>query len=92
MGLPPLEAKLGARASAVPADWLREKVTVDQAEAQAIRGENQEWQAIKSGIEAGDEVWLFSSDAESWRHLAGRAGVVVVRDGVQVASMVTMMN
>jgi hypothetical protein len=29
----------------------------------------------------GDELWMWSTDAESWQHLCGRGGYVLVRDG-----------
>jgi hypothetical protein len=39
-----------------------------------------------------DELWAFSSPAEYWKGLAGRAGVALVRDGRPIAHVVTVMN
>lgn len=43
-------------------------------------------------MQEGDELWIFSTSDESWKHLAGRAGISLVRDGQVVSSMVTKMN
>jgi hypothetical protein len=40
----------------------------------------------------GDEVWTFSTPAESWRRLGGRAGLALVRSGRIIALAVTAMN
>lgn len=42
--------------------------------------------------EPGDEVWEFSSSRDSWEHLAGCAGVALVRQGVVVDISVTMRS
>jgi hypothetical protein len=39
-----------------------------------------------------DEIWEFSSSLESWQHLAGRAGVALVRDGTVIDACVTVLN
>ena len=39
-----------------------------------------------------DEVWAFSSSSESWEHLAGRAGLAIVRERTVVDAFVTLMN
>ena len=43
-------------------------------------------------MQPGDELWTFSSPAQSWEDLAGRAGVALVRDGNPIKVLVTMMN
>ncbi len=50
------------------------------------------WEAIKTQMQPGDELWTFASSAESWRHLAGRSGIALVRDKKVIASFVTRMN
>lgn len=40
----------------------------------------------------GDQVWRFSTTQDSWEHLAGRSGFVLVRNGEIVAEAVTLMN
>jgi len=53
---------------------------------------NAEWEALKARMQPGDELWTFASSPESWRDLAGRAGIALVRDGQIVERLVTMMN
>lgn len=43
-------------------------------------------------MQPGDQLVHFVSSADSWKHLAGRAGIALVRDGKVIAAMVTMMN
>jgi len=43
-------------------------------------------------MEEGDELWEFRSPVESWEHLAGRAGIALVRQGEIINFIVTMMN
>jgi hypothetical protein len=33
-----------------------------------------------------------ASPADDWQHMAGRAGVALVRDGIPIEIIVTMMN
>lgn len=53
---------------------------------------NSEWEALKAAMQPGDELWTFTSSPASWRALAGRAGIAVVRGGRIVATIVTMKN
>jgi hypothetical protein len=53
---------------------------------------NQQWEALKAEMKPGDEIWSFSSPAQTWEDLAGRAGVVLIRDGKVVKMLVTAMN
>jgi hypothetical protein len=53
---------------------------------------NREWEALKAGMEPGDELWTFASSPASWRALAGSAGIALVREGRIVATIVTMQN
>jgi hypothetical protein len=53
---------------------------------------NDRWEALKARMQPGDELWTFQSSAESWRDLAGRAGVALVRKGAIVERLITMMN
>jgi hypothetical protein len=54
--------------------------------------QNRQWEEFKALVLPGDELWTFSSPPDSWEHLAGRAGVALVRDGVPVRVIITMMN
>jgi hypothetical protein len=53
---------------------------------------NGEWEALKTSMQPGDELWTFASSSASWRALAGRAGIALVRDGKIVATIITMRN
>ncbi|MGD0147065.1 MAG: hypothetical protein ABSB77_00620 [Xanthobacteraceae bacterium] len=53
---------------------------------------NSQWEALKAEMQPGDELWTFSSPAESWKYLAGRAGVALVRDGKPIKVVITLMN
>ena len=86
-----------------PSDLLR-KVTVAEAEEAhmvTIRESGQEvpfgyvhsqWKRLLSRMQEGDELWEFNSDEQSWKLLAGRAGVALLRDGKIIAEIVTSMN
>jgi hypothetical protein len=43
-------------------------------------------------MQPGDQLWTFTSSWQSWRDLAGRAGIALVRKGQIIERLVTMMN
>lgn len=51
-----------------------------------------QWRTLVDRMEPTDELWEFSSSVESWRALAGRRGICLVRDGRIVDSIITMMS
>ena len=53
---------------------------------------NGDWSQLLAIMQDGDELWTFSTSEESWKHLAGRAGISLVRNGEVIRSMVTKMN
>jgi hypothetical protein len=53
---------------------------------------NSQWEALKAEMQPGDELRTFRSPDQSWQDLAGRAGVVLVRDGTPIKTLVTVMN
>jgi hypothetical protein len=82
---------------------LGKKITVEEAEAHPTRiretGElkpfgycNAEWERLKRAMQPGDELYHFSSSPESWKHLAGRRGIALVRNGEIIADIITSMN
>jgi hypothetical protein len=79
-------------------EWLTTKTTVAELEAKHMHKgkpfgyQNAKWEALKAKIVNGDELWEFSSPPESWRSLAGRAGVALVRDGEVIDSIVTILS
>lgn len=83
----------------------RRRVTVAQAEAEnMVRNDRlgpdpvpfgfqrEKWQRLVGQMREGDELWEFSSSPDSWHHLAGRAGIELVREGKVVDTIVTMMT
>lgn len=72
--------------SAKPED-LRYEVGDHSSEEYA---EAMEW--LRDQHKDGDQVWRFSTSHDSWGHLAGRSGFVLLREGKIVAEAVTMMN
>jgi hypothetical protein len=53
---------------------------------------HQAWEDFKAAMAPGDELWTFSSPAESWADLAGRAGIALVRKDIPIRTIVTKMN
>jgi hypothetical protein len=89
----------------IPRKWLVRRTTVEEAESRNLVTDqrlgpkpvpfgfmNEQWERFKGRLRKGDELWEFSSSAESWRHLAGRAGICIVRDGRIIDTMVTRLN
>jgi hypothetical protein len=85
--------------------WLVTRVTVDEAEAKHMVSDDRlgpdpvsfgftynDWTALVKQILPGDELWEFCSPPPSWERLAGRQGIVLLRDGNVVASILTAMN
>ena len=89
----------------MPLEWLIERTTENEAESKnMVRVEklgpepipfgyqNGHWQEFLSTMEPGDELWNYSSPPESWKNLAGRAGIALVRRGKIIANITTLMN
>src|SRR5438105_4131275 len=47
---------------------------------------------LLSKMQDGDELWEFCSPPDSWAHMAGRAGIALVRGGNVLDSIVSMRN
>ncbi len=54
--------------------------------------QNSEWLDLIDHMEDGDELWLFSSDAKTWKRKVGREGIVLIRGDTIVKKLVTRMN
>lgn len=91
--------------SLIPFDWLQNIITLEQAEENNLILDerlgpepvvfgfiNDEWEEFKARIQDGDELWEFSSPPESWERLAGRSGLCIVRDGIIINVMITIIN
>jgi hypothetical protein len=77
-----------SRAEEVSKEWLRNRITVAEAEAKLGGG----WREMVASTQAGDELWEYCSSEHSWEHLAGRAGIALVRKGEVVDAITTVMN
>ena len=53
---------------------------------------HQFWLDFKAQMLPDDKIQDFESSPESWAHLAGRAGYILVRDGKVVTQIITAMN
>jgi hypothetical protein len=89
----------------IPKAWLKKKTTVANAEqAHLVKDKrlgpkpvpfgfiNARWEQFKAGMRLGDELWEFESPGPSWEHLAGRAGLCIVREGRIIDALITRMN
>jgi hypothetical protein len=79
------------------AEAVNPGITDDRAEkypeaAKPFGFKHGEWEALKAQMRPGDQLWTFASPAESWEHLAGRAGIALVRDGKTIALLLGAMN
>lgn len=68
----------------VPKGWLVRRLSDEETALQHPR--------FRTRMQEGDEVWEFNSPAHFWEHLAGRAGIALVRDGEVVDSIIASMN
>lgn len=53
---------------------------------------NSQWESMKAKMQPGDELWEFRSPEWTWEALVGRAGVVLLREGQEIAWIITSMN
>jgi hypothetical protein len=84
--------------SVIPKSWLQRRRTVEEVESESAHDGvpfgcmNEKWSAIRLKMIDGDKIWEFCSSPESWQHLAGRAGFALVRRGIAVDCIVTVLN
>ncbi|MBI1338103.1 MAG: hypothetical protein GC164_14250 [Phycisphaera sp.] len=80
----------------IPLSWLTEAVTVEEIDTDVregrMSGGAQKWEAHKAKMRPGDELRVYASPLDSWQHLAGRAGIALVRNGRVVDDVLTMLN
>ena len=81
-----------AQAEAANPGIRDERVERNPNAAKPFGFNNEKWEALKALMKPGDELWIFSTPAESWQNLAGRRGIVLLRDGKAIAEIVTMMK
>lgn len=55
-------------------------------------GRNAAWEAFKTAMRPGDVIVFFRSPSDSWDALYGRSGYALVRDGMVVCAILTLVN
>lgn len=53
---------------------------------------NDDWEILKAKYQDGDQIYKFSTSAESWEKLAGREGYVLIRGDQIITEIITLMN
>jgi hypothetical protein len=95
---PNVKAVPASEEDVIPKQWLDRQITVEQAETeQMVDGVplgpgHDAWKQLKASLQPGDALWTYCSPWESFKALAGRCGIAVVRNGRVVNALVTMMN
>lgn len=74
-----------------PIEWLVTRTSIGALDGTDIR-RHRDWRSIAARMTERDELWEFNSPPEYWEGLAGRMGIVLVRDGRPIAHIVTAMN
>lgn len=82
--------------------WTRKKVSVLEAENNHLEtigdkqvpfgGNHSLWQILLSKMQDGDELWEYTSDDKSWEMMAGREGILLVRDEKIIDDILLRMN
>jgi len=54
--------------------------------------EHHAWEEFKVVMQPDDQLWTFASPLDSWKNLAGRAGIALVRNGTPVKVIITLKN
>jgi hypothetical protein len=77
-----------------PIEWLRRKTSIEEIEEKKITGTTtREWEAFKSSIKPGDELWeyyatILQEEVEEEIYESGQAGYVILRMGKSIAEYV----
>jgi hypothetical protein len=80
------------RLRAARRELARERGIPDTGEPIPFGFANIRWREMIGQMRAGDELWEFGSPDHAWKHLAGRAGIALVRNGEVYDCIVTFMN
>lgn len=83
----------------VEEDTYSDPVTIEEVEAHHTRagglvmgGLNARWKALKAAMQPGDELRYYTSSPDSWKHLAGRHGIALMRGGNIVQNIDILIN
>lgn len=69
-----------------------ENVTFHDGQEIPFEHENPKWHALLAQMQEDDELWLTSSSDEQWDALMGFEGILLVRNGKVIGSLVTKLN
>jgi len=82
--------------------WLQNKISIQDAEAKHMVNIDDrnipfgtihnQWKALLSNMRDSDELHEFCSSDESWKCLAGRKGIALVRNSEIITDIITEMN
>lgn len=82
--------------------WLQNEISIQDAEKRHMVEQDgqkipfgynhKQWKCLLGIMKDGDKLYDFRSSDESWECLAGREGIALVRDGVIIADIITVMN
>ena len=72
-------------------DWLLRRVLRSEVDVE-VGLLHEGWVNLRAKLQEGDELWFFSTPIEDWKHMCGRSGYSIVRNGDIVASCITIMN
>jgi hypothetical protein len=83
----------------VEGDTYSQPVTIEEVEAHhpgrdgvPMGGLSARWKALKAAMQPGDELRYYTSSADSWKHLAGRHGIALLRGGKVVDNIDILIN
>jgi hypothetical protein len=71
----------------IPKSWLVELVDPAKAEADG-HVDGTPWEPIRQYLQPNDEIWLYGTPSGHWENMAGRQGVVIVRNARVVKEFV----
>lgn len=76
-------------------NWLKKQIKLEDADEIAKNGvcfdpSGNRWQNLKSKIQPSDELWEYDND--QWKHLAGRMGYALLREGKIIDSVLVKLN
>jgi hypothetical protein len=95
---PAIGAVPASEENVIPERWLGKEISVEQAEADnMVQGVpfgamNKEWMQLKRSFQPGDSLWTYCSSPASFKALAGRCGMALVRNGKIINQMTTIEN
>ena len=69
-----------------PKQWLAAQLNLEEA------ANSTNIDKLKLLMLPGDELWSYSSPPETWKHMMGRRGIALIRDGKTIAEILTLMN